>query len=269
MMVKISIFIASITIFSCKNSFAANSFQTNSSLANLDGKAAGSDYNKTALTNVIEYSLPYKMSLGTNFQLSYIDSQYHGGTNQYAWNFIEFWHRYRFYQDENFRISLQNLYKFPGSYEVNKNLGLGARQQDYEVRILTDYHMTEGLVNSLVHRSTPYLARFEVAYRRRFQNTYDEARFSTTLAYNINNEFTLMFQDSAAWNIYAKRNATTSSNTLSNFKIDNDAINVATFSTLYHLNDKAALQFGYVRKWHGINTTRDESGVVFALFGAF
>lgn len=268
--IKVSIFTFALIFLSSKNSFAANYFQTNSSLANVTGQAGQYDYNKTVLSNTIEYNnLPNQMSVGTNFQLSYVDSEYKNGTNQFAFNFIELWHRWRFYTDDKFRISLQNLYKFPGSYEVNKNIGLGARQQDYEVRILTDYNMKEGLTNSLVHRSTNFLLRFEIAYRRRFENPFDEARMNVVLARNINAKFTLMAQQSVIWNIYSSQQNSNTNNSVSSFNANNDANNMLTFSTLYHLNDKAALQFGYTHKWHGNSTTHDKYGFLVGVLAAF
>ncbi len=246
-----------------------NKFQTTTNISYLQGDAIGNHYNRAVLNNVIEYSLPYKMSVGNILQLSQIDSEYNGGTKEYAWNSIEFWHRYRFYNDDFVRLNVQNLYKFPGNYEVNRNIGLGKKQQDYELRLLADFNAKEGLTNALVHRSSKWLLRYEIAYRRRFDNTFDELRSALTLSYRVHENVTLLFQGNVAYSIFSKRQAGANDNTVRNFSATNDMNNVSTFSALYHMNDKYALQFGYVRRIGGSNTTHDQHGVMAGVLGAF
>jgi hypothetical protein len=126
--------------------------------------------------------------------------------------------------------------------------------------------MKEGLTNSIIHHSTPYLMRIEFAYRRRFDNNFNEARFNLTAAYFLNAKYGLLFQQSSIWNIYSRN---TDNNNSAGFIANNNANNNAIFSTLYQLEKEIALQFGYMRKIGGNGKNYDSQGLLIGILASF
>lgn len=146
---------------------------------------------------------------------------------------------------------------------------MSARQNDYEIRIFSDFNMREGLTNSIVHQSSDFLFRFEVAFRKRFNNDFNEARYNLTFAKKINKDFTLLIQDGAIYNIYPNSKMPSNDNSYDNFHFNHEANNLSTISILYHLNKESAISFGYIRRIAGGSINHDNFGFTSGLFAAF
>jgi hypothetical protein len=255
-------------LISAGKSFAAtNNLQMFNTLSFTEGEAFKNNNHKQILNTFIEYPLSNKMSVGSTLQGSHIDSRHNDGTEAYALNSVELFHRYKIFSREKLGITMHNAYKFPGVYNQDKYLGLMPQQADYEFRLLFAYNMKDRLVNTVVRGDTPYFARFETAYRRRFGNPFDEARFTFWGGYNLNSKFALLIQDNIIWNIQSKTNST--SNSYSSFRTSKDANNIATFSLIYRFDKDMALQFGYLRRLHGNAPFYDDHGVTIGLWNSF
>lgn len=254
---------------SAANSFAGN-LQTITSLSDLEGKAFNSKTQKQVLNSFAEYPLTKKMSVGAISQASRVESNHNQSTTAYAVNSVEIFNRYKIFSSEKLGIIMHNSYKFPGIYNENKYLALMPKQSDYEFRLLFTHNMPDRLVNTVVQNETPYFLRGEIAYRKRFSNSFDEFRFAFWGGVKINQEFSFLLQDNVTWNVNAK--ATSTNNSYSNagdFRAVKDANNIATFSLLYHFDKNTALQAGYVRRLHGNNPFYDNRGVIVGLWKSF
>lgn len=265
-------------LFIAQNSLAAddkkNNLQMMNSLSFTNGEAFGSKNQKEAFNSLVEYPLSNKMSVGATLQASQINSNYQGNSPQQsdaiALNSVEAFHRYKFLTYDKFGFTLQNSFKFLGIYQENKHLGLMPQQQDYELRLLTAYNMQDRLVNNILYGTNPYWARFEIAYRKRFSNPFDEFRARLWVGINLTQKFEFLFQDDMIWNVTAKASTTNNSySNLANFSAKKDANNMGTFSLIYRLNDKVALQTGYVRRLRGNNPFYDYQGVTIGLWTSF
>lgn len=253
---------------SSATSFAAtNNLQMFNTLTFSEGSAFKSDNHKQILNSFIEYPLSNKMSIGAITQASRIDSEHNNGTNAYALNTAEIFHRYKLLSYKKLGVIMHNSYKFPSVYNENKNLGLMPKQADYEMRFLFAFNMKDRLVNTVAQGDTPYFVRLETAYRKKFSNPFDEVRFTFWGGYNLNSKFALLVRDDITWNIQSKTNAT--SNSYSSFKTSKDANNMATFSLMYRVSPNASLQAGYLRRLHGNAPFYENQGVVIGLWDSF
>ena len=246
---------------------ATQNLQMFNTISESEGKAFGSANTKQILNSFIEYPLSPKQSIGTIIQASHIDSDYNNSTKSYALNSAEIFHRYKVYSKDKLGVTMHNSYKFPSVYNQNKNLGLMPQQADYELRFLFAYNMKDRLVNTVVRGDTPYFARAEVAYRRRFGNPFDEARFTLWSGYNLNSKFALLLQENIVWNVESKATATNSS--YYNPNISKSANNIATLSLIYRFDKDMAAQFGYFRRLQGNNPFYDYQGVTVGLWNSF
>lgn len=242
-----------------------NDLQLINQASNLTGEAFGSSYTKQNYYSFLEYGISKKTSVGGSLNSARIDSTYNDGTTQYALFGPEVFHRYKFFAHNKHGAIIQNTIKIPNTYSVNKHLGLMPKQWDYEIRILGLYNFKERLVSSVVHDSTPHFARYELAYRKRFNNPFDEIRFAFWGGLDIGHNFEILVQDNITWNINSQT-ANPLNNTYSNFDITKDANNIATFSLLYHVSHKTTLQAGYVQRLHGNNPFYDYRGIVIGLW---
>jgi len=267
-------------LFSAQNSFAANSddkknnIQAINSLSFTNGEAFESKNHKRSLNSFIEYPLSGKSSVGGALQASQINSNYQGNkprqSDAMALNSAEVFHRYKFFTYDKFGFTLQNSFKFPGIYQENKHLGLMPQQQDYELRLLTAYNMQDRLVNNILYGTNLYWARFEIAYRRRFSNPFDEFRTRLLLGLNLSEKFEILFQNDIAWNVNAKEtSAHNNYSNISNFRGKQDANNVGNFLLVYRINNETALETGYTRRFHGNNPFYDYQGFLIGLLSSF
>jgi hypothetical protein len=241
--------------------------QTINSFSLTEGKAFGYKNQKETFNNFTEIPLSNKASIGGTFQGSHIDSNYHGSTKDYAINSVEIFSRYKIFSHEKLGITMHNAFKFPGIYNENKYLAQMPKQSDYEFRLLFAHNMKDRLVNTVLRPKTPYFLRGEIAYRRRFNNPFDEIRFALWAGININQKFALLLQDNINWNLESR--ATALNNTYSNLQLSKDANNIATLSLIYRFEKDMALQVGYIRRVGGNNPFYEHSGVIIGLWNSF
>ena len=256
--------------FAQNSSAAENNLQMFNSLSEASGRAFGNKVEKQVLNSFIEKPLSNKMSVGAIAQLSRIDSKSINYRDAYAINSLEFFNRYKFFSHEKLGVIMHNAFKLPGIYNENKYLGLMQQQPDYELRFLFAYNMSDRLVNVITRNETPYFARAEFAYRRRFSNPFDEARFTFLSGFKINQDFSFLFQDNIAWNLVRVADESNNSNTnFGTFDAAKNANNMATFSLMYHLNKDTALQFGYVKRLSGNAPFYESRGILVGLWNSF
>ncbi len=234
-------------------------------LSNMNGTAFGSNYTKQNYYSYLELGLSKKSSIGGSVNSASIDSAYNGVTKQYAIFGPEVFHRYKFFAHGKHGFVLQNGVKFPNAYDENKHLGLMPKQWDYEIRVLGLYNFKERLVSSIVHDSTPYFARYELAYRKRFNNPFDEVRFAFVGGFDVGYNLKILVQDNINWNINSTGTSVLNS-TYSNFDITKDANNIVTISLFYHINNKVALQAGYAQRLSGNNPFYDKHGITIGVW---
>jgi hypothetical protein len=254
--------------FAEEKDFSQN-LQMFNTLSYLEGKAFKSKTQKEVLNNFIEYPLSKKHAIGSNIFASRIESDHNGSTTAYALNSAEIFHRYKFFSYKKLGIQVHNSYTFRGPYNENKYLALMPRQQDYELRFLFALNMQDRLINTVIQNS-PYFARFEIAYRARFENPFDEIRYNLWAGFKINEDFGFLLNNNITWNVANKATKTNNSNVnLADFRASKDANNMATFSLMYHQNKNLAWQFGYTRRLHGNNPFYDYQGVLAGLWSSF
>ncbi len=258
-------------LFFAQNSFAAeNNLQMFNSFSDTSGRAFGNKTEKQILNSFVEKPLSNKMSIGAITQVSRVDSKSVNYRDAYAINSLEFFNRYKIFSHEKLGVTMHNAFKLPGVYKENKYLGLMQQQPDYELRFLFAYNMSDRLVNTITRNETPYFGRAEIAYRRRFSNPFDEAKFTFWGGFKINQDFSFLFQDNITWNLVRVADASNNSNTnLGTFNATKNANNMATFSLMYHLNKDTALQFSYVKRLSGNAPFYDSRGILVGLWNSF
>ena len=257
-------------LFSLQKSLAAEkNLQSFNTLASFEGNSFGNKIERQALNSFIEKPVSDKVSFGAMSHLSRIHSEGLSYRDTYALNYLEIFNRYKIGGDKKLSMLLQNSIKLPGVYKENRNLGLMPQQFDYEMRFIFAHNMSDRLVNTLTRNSTPYFARAEVAYRKRFDNPFDELRFMFWAGLKINQNFSLLLNDSIIWNIVPKADFSHNGyRNPNNFSASKNANNVATFSMIYHLNSNLALQFGYAKRLGGNFSIYDNHGFLIGLWNS-
>jgi hypothetical protein len=241
--------------------------QTINSLSFTDGNAFGSRTDKQSLNNFTEIPLSKRLSIGGNFQLNRATSSHNGSTTGYALNQVEPFVRYKIFAGEKLGITWHNSYKPVGIYNQNKYLAQMPRQADFETRFLFAINMKDRLVNAVITGNTPYFARLELGYRRKFNNPFDQVRFILWSGISITPKFAILFQDNIDWNIQSKSSAL--NNTPANFQMSKNANNIATLSLIYRYEKDMAIQFGAIRRLSGNNPFYDDKGVIVGLWNNF
>lgn len=253
-------------LFLNSEAFAKPNIQTINSLSFTKGKAFGYDNSKETFNNFTEVLLSKKASVGGIFQASRIDSNYHN-SKAFAINSVEVFSRYKIFSYDKIGITMHNDFKFPGVYREDKYLAQMPKQSDYEFRLLFAHNMKDRLVNTVVGRATPYFSRFEVAYRRRFSNPFDEVRFAFWGGVNLNSKFAILLQDNINWTVRSK--PTSEDISRSNMQFSRQSNNMGTASLIYRFEKDMALQVGYIKRLRGNNPFYDRSGVIFGLWNSF
>lgn len=246
--------------------------QTITSISDVRGEAFGNRTNRRFVTSFAELPLSKNSSIGENSQISQIESSHNDSTKAFALNSLELFHRYKFYSNQNLGLTIQNSYKFQGIYNENKNLALMPKQDDYELRLLVAHNMTDRLVNNILANEKPYFARFEVAYRRRFNNPFDEARTRLWFGLKLNSQLSFLLQDDVAWNLIARSNSLDNGRNFNKFAISKNANNLANFSLVYRpksFGKDAAIQFGYIKRLSGNAPFYDNDGFAIGLLNKF
>ncbi|MBU6140320.1 MAG: hypothetical protein KGP29_02010 [Proteobacteria bacterium] len=269
-MKKSSLLFFILLFFAQKSLAAENNLQMVNSVSDLGGRAFGNKTEKQVVNSFVEKPLSNKMSVGAITQVSRVDSKSVNYRDAYAINSIEFFNRYKIFSYEKLGVIIHNAFKLPGVYRENKYLGLMQQQPDYELRFLFAYNMSDRLINTVTRNETPYFARAEIAYRRRFSNPFDEARFAFWGGFKMNQDFSFLFQDNVTWNLVGRADVSNNSNSnLGTFNFAKDANNMATFSLMYHVSKDTALQFGYVKRLSGNAPFYDARGILVGLWNSF
>ncbi len=238
--------------------------QTINTVSFNEGRAFGNDYQKYTYNLFTEYGLSKKHSIGGSAALVNVNpAQGRGG---YALNNAEIFHRYKLGAIGRNGLVIHNSVKLPGFYREDKNIAFMPRQYDYEFRLIGLHNFKERLISSVVHSSTPYFLRVELAYRNRWNNPFNEVRFAFWGGVDLGHGFSLLLQDNITWNI--QKNPSLRNNTYQNFNLSKDANNIATCSVLFHYSKHTAFQLGYSRRIDGNNPFYDRQSFIFGLWNA-
>lgn len=158
---------------------------------------------------------------------------------------VDFFGRYRLWQNNYHVFSLQGLVKLPGTFE-EKDPIIGYRQNDCEARFLYGFSHYDAYI--------PWFFAIEGGHRWRFNGPADEVRLDATLGFKFTKSLMLIFQ---SFNTIGSRNAKddkfTSSGTLS-FS-DYDCYKTRT-SIYWSVKDNTQIFIGYEREILGRNTIR-------------
>jgi hypothetical protein len=261
-------FLFLICVFFGQNAFATeDNLQMYNTASKLEGKAFGAHTNKEVFNHFIEKPLSKKTSIGAINQASHTSSNHNGGTSAYAINSIEIFHRYKIFSGEKLGIIIHNSFKPRGIYNENKYLALMPKQDDYELRFLFAYNMKDRLVNTVTRNQTPFFFRAETAYRRKFSNPFDEARFKLLAGLRINEKFSLLAQDDINWLLKSKPDETMTTTTSPG--ISKQANHSISLSLIYHLNRNIAIQAGYMKRLNGVNPFYDDRGATIGVWNSF
>ncbi len=258
------------------NCFAQNNLekkfnlQSNTSISSTRGNAFGESTRRQILNNFSELPISDLSSIGEIIQFSHVKSSYKNNTERYSLNSAEFFHRYRFLATKYANFTVHNSYKFQGIYNENKYLSLMPKQNDYELRMLIAHNMTDRLINNILQSEKPYFARFEIAYRYRFNNPFDEIRQKFYLGIKLNQKFSFLLQQDLSWAVTARETPTRNSpRQMQNFQFSKNFHNIITPSLIYKLDRDNALQIAYFKRLGGNDLQHDSAGFSLGLLNSF
>lgn len=244
--------------------------QSQTTLNLTKGHAFGERTQRQIFNNFSEIPLSKNSSIGENIQFSHVNSTYKNNTQAYSFNGLELFYRYRFLATKYASFTLHNAYRFHGIYNENKYLALMPKQNDYELRLLVAHNMTDRLINNILRSSNPYFARFEIAYRKKFHNPFDEIRQRLIMGLNLNKKFSILIQQDL---IYAlTRNISNTRNSfrqLQNFDFAKDFHHIISPSLIYKYNDQMAWQFGFFYRISGNDGQYDSKGLTLGILNSF
>ena len=258
------------------NCFAKNTLekkfnlQSNTNFSSTKGNAFGESTRREILNNMSELPISNLSSIGEIIQFSHVKSSYKNNSEAYSFNSVEFFHRYRFLATKYANFSIHNSYKFHGTYNENKYLSLMPKQNDYELRMLIAYNMTDRLVNNILQSEKPYFARFEIAYRYRFNNPFDEIRQRFYLGIKLNQKFSFLLQHDLNWAVTSKETLTRNSpRQMQNFQFSKYFDNVIAPSLIYKIDRDNAVQMAYFKRLGGNNSQYDSAGFNIGFLNSF
>jgi len=252
------------------NCFAKNNLQTNTTFSTTKGNAFGTSTRRQILNNSSELPISNLASIGEITQFSHVNSSHNNGSQRYSLNSFELFHRYRFLATKYANFTIHNSYKLQGIYNENKYLSLMPKQNDYELRFLIAHNMTDRLINNILHSEKLYFARFEIAYRYRFNNPFDEIRQRFYLGIKLNQKFSFLLQQDINWAVTAREtSARNSPRQMQNFQFSKNFHNIIAPSLIYKINKDNALQFAYLKRLGGNDLQYDSAGFTLGIMNSF
>jgi hypothetical protein len=247
-----------------------NNIQLINSLNESQGEAFGYKNKKITINNFAELPITLNNSIGTNILTSATNAKGDGKSNQYALNSAEFFHRYRFFSNKFLSLTIQNSYKPLMIYHEDRNLALMPKQEDYEARLLIAHNMTDRMINNVLQNKNNYFLRYEIAYRRKFSNPFDEFKHKLWLGLKINEKFSLLSQYDLIFNVNAKANNHNNSyKNINNFQFSKHANSIINLGLIYRLQNDLALQFSVFKRLSGNNLFYDDKGLGLGLWQSF
>lgn len=234
------------------------------------GNAFGEETKRQIINNLSEIPLSKNSSIGENIQFSHVTSTYNNGSQAYSFNGLELFYRYRFLTTKYLGLTIHNSYRFHGIYNENKYLSLMPKQNDYELRMIMAHNMSDRLINNIIKSPNQYFVRFELAYRKKFNNPFDEIRERFIVGINLGKNFSTLIQQDL---IYAMtRNSSNTRNSfrqLQNFDFSKDFHHIISPSLIYKQNDKLAWQFGFFYRIGGNDNQYDSKGINVGILNSF
>lgn len=267
---KIKFFSLLFFIF-CQNVYAKKyNIQSLTNISLTKGNAFGSKTHRQILNNFTEIPISETTSIGEIIQFASAQSSYQHRKEAYSFNGVEFFHRYRFLKSQYANLTVHNSFKFHGIYNENKNLSLMPKQNDYELRLLIAHNMTDWLIKNIISSPKPYFARLELAYRKKFNNPFDELRQRFILGINLSKKYSFIVQDDL---IYAlTRNTSPTRNSLrqlQNFDFSKNFHHLISPSFIYKYNNDLAFQLGYFHRFSGNDRQYDQNGINLGILNNF
>ena len=244
--------------------------QSNTTFTFAKGNAFGESTRRQILNNFSELPISNLSSIGEIIQFSHVRSSYKNNSERYSLNSAEFFHRYRFLATKYANFTVHNSYKFQGIYNENKYLSLMPKQNDYELRMLIAHNMTDRLINNILQSEKPYFARFEIAYRYRFNNPFDEIRQRFYLGIKLNQKFSFLLQQDLNWAVTARETPTRNSpRQMQNFQFSKNFYNIISPSLIYKIDRDNAVQIAYFKRLGGNDLQHDSAGFSLGLLNSF
>lgn len=244
--------------------------QSQTTLNLTKGHAFGERTQRQLFNNFSEIPLSKKSSIGENIQFSHVNSTYKNNTQAYSFNGLELFYRYRFLVTKYASFTLHNSYRFHGIYNENKYLALMPKQNDYELRLLVAHNMTDRLINNILKSSNPYFTRFEIAYRKKFNNPFDEIRQRLIVGLNLNKKLSIIMQQDLIYALTHSISDTRNSfRQLQNFDFSKNFHHIISPSLIYKYNDQIAWQFGSFYRISGNDGQYDSKGLTIGFLNSF
>lgn len=258
-------FFVIILFIQCKSVFAKKTkfnFQTINQFGLSKGMAFGYKNTKLNFNNFSELPLTYNNSAGLNISAFAINSKYRNLDSQFALTGIEFFHRYRFYRSNLVSLTIHNSFKPIMLFNENRYLSQMPKQQDYELRLIVVHNMTDRLINNVLQNKNNYFLRYEIAYRRKFSNPFDEFKNKLWMGFKINKKLAILGQYDLIFNVRSNANNHDNSfKNTSNFQFSKHANSIANLGLIVKINNNLALNFNVFKRLSGNNPFYDQSGV--------
>jgi len=248
----------------------SSNIQMINSIIHSQGRAFGYKNKKTIISNFSEIPITINNSIGLNILASENDAKGDGKSKQYALNSGEIFHRYRFFSNKFLGLTIQNSYKPLMIYHEDRHLALMPKQQDYELRFLITHNMSDRMVNNILQNKNNYFLRYEIAYRRKFSNPFDELRNKLWLGLKITEKFSFLGQYDLIFNVNAKANNHNNSyKNINNFQFSKHANSLINLGLVYRLQNDLALQISYSKRLSGNNLFFDNHQYGLSLWQSF
>lgn len=235
-----------------------------------EGKAFGYKNNKLNFNSFSELPLTSNNSAGLNISAFAINSKYRNLETQYALTGVEFFHRYRFYRSNLMSLTIHNSFKPVMLYNENRYLSQMPKQQDYEARLIIAHNMTDRLVNNVLQNKNNYFLRYEIAYRRKFSNPFDEFKNKLWLGLKINEKLAILGQYDLIFNVRSNANNHDNSfKNANNFQFSKHANSIANLGLIVKINNNLAFNFNVFQRLTGNNPFYDHRGFNLSIWQNF
>ena len=113
-------------------------------------------------------------------------------------------------------------------------------------------------------------AEFEIAYRYRFNNPFDEIRQRFYLGTKLNQKFSFLLQQDLSWAVTARETPTRNSpRQMQNFQFSKNFYNIITPRLIYKIDRDNAVQIAYFKRLGGNDLQHDSAGFSLGLLNSF
>lgn len=214
-------------------------------------KTAVPSFNKHELNPYVEYGLLDNLTIGASPFLQVVSQDVAGGGSEHNVGLAEteIFARVKLYEEADWALSLQPLFKLPSFYRDDDEVKAGREESDAELMLLAGY--------SFPLFGQQHYVTGGAGYRTRFGALDDQYRAHIEAGFRFLNDFTLMPE--FRW---VERSESNGDPFLSVSGQNNYDLSKIQLSALYDLNERYSVQAGLFQHVDGRNTGADGGGLL-------